>query len=231
VRAPGFLLASLAALLLAVGAGEGHAQEQAPAGPDNPQRPADDQEKREALPEFQEQVVVTAGRTQEKLGNLPVHATVLTSEEVRRSPAQTVADLLMQVPAFAMHRPSSSRVATPATTPAALRSLGGGFSSRTLVLVDGVPLNDPFFGYIPWDRVSRQSVDRIEVIPTGGAGAWGNQTLGGVINVITRHPEKSEVALDARFGSLETFGLDLSGSVVRGPVSFSPRGSKIDTDG
>ena len=135
--------------------------------------------------------MVTAGRTEQKLGDLPVHATVLTSEDMRRSPAPTVADTLMQVPAFTMTKSSASWTASPAGTPAALRSLGGGSASSTLVLVDGVPLNDPFFGWIPWSRIAPRSVERIEVIPTGGASAWGNQALGGVINVITRRPEQT----------------------------------------
>jgi outer membrane cobalamin receptor len=225
------LLVSVAFLALGAPAPPAQAQQEPAAVPDEAQQTTDDQAKREALPTFKEQIVVTAGRTDQKLGDLPVHVTVVTAEDIHRSSAQTVADLLMQVPAFATHRTSSSRVATPATTPAALRSLGGGFSSRTLVLVDGVPLNDPFFGYVPWERISRHSIERIEVVPTGGAGAWGNQTLGGVINVITRRPEKTGVELDAQFGSLNTVELDLSGSYVRGPVSFSPRATWFDTDG
>jgi vitamin B12 transporter len=231
MRASALLLATLTSLSLALASLEARAQEEPPPAPDEVQPDADDQDRREARPTFQEQIVVTAGRTEQKLGNLPVHATVLTSEELRRSPAQTVADVLMQVPAFTMTKSSSSRVASPSNTPAALRSLGGSSASRTLVLVDGVPLNDPFFGWIPWSRVSRSSVERIEVVPTGGAGAWGNQALGGVINVVTRRPETTGVALDARLGSLDTVDLDLSGSYARGPVSFSPRVTYFDTDG
>ena len=229
MRAPALLLASFASLW--VGALEGHAQEQAPAVTREAPSREGGQEAGADRPRFQEQVVVTAGRTEQKLGDLPVHVTVLTSEDVRRSPASTVADILTQLPAFTMTKSSASWTASPSGTPAALRSLGGGAASRTLVLVDGVPLNDPFFGWIPWSRISSRSVERIEVVPTGGGGAWGNQALGGVINVITRRPEQTGLEMDARLGSLGSVGLDAAGSYVRGPLSFSPRVTYFDTSG
>lgn len=180
---------------------------------------------------FEEQVVVTAGRTEQKLRDLPVQVTVLAADEIRRSPAQTVADVLLQVPGFNLQRAQSSRTATPPTQAVSLRSMGSSGASRSLVLVDGVPLNDPFFGWVAWSQISLSSVESIEVVPAGGATAWGNQALSGVISIITRRPHGSTVDLDSQVGSLRTVDVDLGGSHAMGPVSVSARGTYFDTDG
>jgi outer membrane receptor protein involved in Fe transport len=181
--------------------------------------------------QFEEQVVVTPGKTEQKLQELPVQATVLSSEDVQRSTAQTVADVLLQVPSFSLLRGMSSRAATPPTQAVSLRSMGSSGASRALVVVDGVPLNDPFFGWVAWSQVSLPSVERIEVVPAGGAGAWGNQALAGVINIITRRADRSSLEADAQFGSLQTVDLELGGSRVQGPLGLLLRGSYFDTDG
>jgi outer membrane receptor protein involved in Fe transport len=217
---PSIAALALFACLPAVGAAWGQEQ----AAPEPPAR--DDSLK------FQDQVVVTAAKTEQKLLDLPVQATILTSEDVSHSAAQTVADILtQQVPSFNLQRAGSTRTATPATTAISLRAMGSGSASRALVLLDGIPLNDPFFGWIPWSRVPRASIERIEVVPAGGAGAWGNQALGGVINILTRRPEHSSFDLDARVGGLGTRELDLGGSRAQGPFTFTPRLDYFTTDG
>jgi outer membrane receptor protein involved in Fe transport len=225
VCAPTLRITLLAAL--ALGGGAPRARAQAEAAPAEAAPPGEEP----AGLRFEEQVVVTAGKTEQRLRDLPVAATVLTGEEVRRASAQTVGDLLRQVPSFNLNRAESTRTATPPTSAVSLRSLGGGSSSRALVLVDGVPLNDPFFGWIAWSQVARSSIERIEVVPAGAAGAWGNQALGGVIHILTRHPARSAVDLDARVGSLGTEDVELGGTYARGPLRIAPRVAYFDTQG
>jgi outer membrane receptor protein involved in Fe transport len=227
MQAPISLLV-MGSILLGVAAPDTQGQEDPPVASSEATEP-EEQESRGL--KFEEQVVVTAGKTEQRLRDLPVHATVLTKEDIRRSPAQTVADVLREVPSFNLNGVESTRMGSHPGSAVSLRSLGGGAASRALVLLDGVPLNDAFFGWIPWSRVSRASVERIEVIPAGGAGAWGNQALGGVIQILTRRPEQTAVELDTRLGSLGTTDLDLGASFVRGPVSFSPRVTYFDTEG
>lgn len=64
-----------------------------------------------------------------------------------------------------------------------MRGLSG---IRSLVMLDGVPINDPFFGYVQWSEVPLETIDRVEVVRGGGATLWGNYAMGGVINILTR---------------------------------------------
>ena len=76
-----------------------------------------------------------------------------------------------QVPTFSLFRRSSSLSSHPTAQGVSLRGIGPSGVSRTLVLVDGVPFNDPFGGWVYWTRVPLESVDRIEVID-GSSSSW-----------------------------------------------------------
>src|SRR3970282_883507 len=106
-------------------------------------------------------------------GEPPARVTVLTRDDVRQSAAQTVDDLLRQVPGFSLFRRTSSVVAHPTAQGLSLRGLGPGGTSRALVLLDGVPVNDPFGGWVYWSRVPLQAIEQIEGVPRAGSGAWG----------------------------------------------------------
>ena len=64
-------------------------------------------------------------------------------------------DVLRQIPGFTLFRRSGSRTANPTAQGPSLRGIGGSGASRALVLADGVPLNDPFGGWVAWGRVPR----------------------------------------------------------------------------
>ena len=91
-------------------------------------------------------MVVSAGRVEQRLSDVPTHTTVLTREDIERSSAQTVDDLLREVPGFSLFRRSSSLVANPTTQGVSLRGIGPSGVSRTLVLLDGVPAERPLRG-------------------------------------------------------------------------------------
>src|SRR5690606_14854869 len=80
-------------------------------------------------------------------------------------------------------RRSDSRAANPTTQGVTLRSLGGNATSRALVLLDGVPLSDPFFGYIPLNAVAPERLDNIRVTRGGGAGPFGAGALAGTLEL------------------------------------------------
>src|SRR6266545_3080645 len=81
-------------------------------------------------------VVVSAGRVEQRLADVPTHTTVLTREDIERSAAQTVDDLLREVLGFSLFRRSSSVAANPTTQGVSLRGIGPSGVSRTLVLLD-----------------------------------------------------------------------------------------------
>jgi outer membrane cobalamin receptor len=135
-----------------------------------------------------EPVVVSAGRVEQALRDVPANVTVLTRDDIGRSAAQTVDDLLRQISGFSLFRRSSSLVANPTAQGVSLRGIGPSGGSRTLVLLDGVPFNDPSGGWVYWSEVPLESIERIEVVRGDRSAPYGNYALGGVINIVTRNP-------------------------------------------
>src|SRR5574337_1400574 len=155
-----------------------------------------------------EPVVVSASRVEQRLRDVPANVTVITREDIERSPARTVDDLLRQVPGFSLFPPSSSLVTHPTAQGVSLRGIGPSGVSQTLVLLDGVPLNDPFGSWVYWSKVPLESVERIEVTRGGGSGVYGNYALGGVINIITKRPEARVAQAKLDLGTRDTVDAD-----------------------
>ena len=150
-------------------------------------------------------VTVTATRVAEPVSTLPFTVDTLDSDAISDSPSLTVDDALRGSPDFSLFRRNDSLTANPTTQGVSLRGLGPSGASRSLVLLDGVPLNDPFGGWIPWSSILPLSVSRAEIIPGGGASAWGNETLAGVVQLFTRRPSAGSGSLQAEAGEFGTF--------------------------
>jgi iron complex outermembrane recepter protein len=176
-------------------------------------------------------VVVTATRFEQAVDDAPASVTVLTRDDVRHSASQTVDDLLRQVPGFSLFRRTSSVVGHPTTQGVSLRGIGPSGTSRALVLVDGIPANDAFGGWVYWNRMPMLGIEQIEVVRGGGSSVWGNYAVGGVVNVLTRRPTERAAAFEASYGSYDTYNLDLLVSEVQGPLRLSLEGNRYETDG
>ena len=111
-------------------------------------------------------------------------------------------DQLRLVPGFSLFRRTSSAVANPTTQGVTLRGLSASGASRTLVVADDVPLNDPFGAWVYWDRVPVVALQRVDVIRGASGDIHGNDALGGVIRLTTRTTRGAEGWLDG--GSLGT---------------------------
>lgn len=188
-----------------------------------------DGEPREVLP--LEELVVTATRTETQVRDVPVNVTVVTREQIRLSPAQNLQDLLQEIPGFGLFRETRGATAHPSWQAVGLRGLAGSSVSRTLVLVDGVPLNDPYFGWVRWSQIPLETIERVELVRGGGSIAWGSRGLGGVINVITRSPSETSLSLSALGGSHETFQADGVGMVRSGRFGVVGSGGYFDSEG
>jgi iron complex outermembrane receptor protein len=157
----------------------------------------------DSAPVLTEEVVVSATRTEERVGHVPAAPTVLTREQIEKTPFRdgtVVDDLLRYVPGV---QPSnlSSRYNHPTAQAVTLRGLG---SRRALVLLDGVPLNDGFGGWINWGLIP-DTIQRVEVVPGGGSNLYGTWAMGGVIHVLTDRPGAGlEARSETRAGNLGT---------------------------
>ncbi len=178
-----------------------------------------------------EPVVVTVTRMEQKADEAPASVTVLTRDDIEHSVAQTLDDLLRQVPGFSLFRRSSSLVTHPTTQGVSLRGIGPSGASRALVLVDGVPANDAFGGWVYWGRIPMLGVEQIEVVRGGGSSVWGNYALGGVVQVLTRRPTERALFFDASYGTQDTMNFDLLLHDVEGPFRISLEGNYFSTGG
>jgi outer membrane receptor protein involved in Fe transport len=130
-------------------------------------------------------VVVTASRTPQTPENVPASVRLLDTAMLRQTPAVTLDGALRSVPGFSLFRRSDSFTANPTAQGVSLRGLGPSGASRSLILLDGVPLNDPFGGWVAWTKVPRETLSHAEIVPGGGSTAWGNAALGGVVQLFT----------------------------------------------
>jgi len=153
---------------------------------------------------FGEEVTVTGGRRQ-GLGETPASISVVSSEDLAATAAPVLDDALRYVPGFTLFRRTGSRVANPTAQGVTLRGLGASGASRALVLDDGVPMNDPFGGWVYWGRVPRGSLDRVEVLRGGGSHRYGSGALAGVVQLVRRTGSEQRLDLDGSFGSQRTF--------------------------
>jgi Outer membrane receptor for ferrienterochelin and colicins len=178
-----------------------------------------------------ETVTVTPTRTAQRLGDVPVSANIVEKETIRQSPAVVADDVLRQVPTFSLFRRSSSLSSHPTAQGVSLRGLGPSGVSRTLVLVDGVPFNDPFGGWVYWTRVPMESVNRIEVIDGSSSSLYGNYGMGGVINIISASPTRRSVEFKTQYGNHNSPKADFFASDVWGKLGVAVEGGAFDTDG
>ncbi len=178
-----------------------------------------------------EEVTVTPSRTEQRLGDTPASVTVLDSQQIRQSAAVVADDVLRQVPTFSLFRRTSSMAAHPTAQGVSLRGIGPSGVSRTLVLIDDVPFNDPFGGWVYWTRVPLGAVDRIEMVDGSTSSLYGNYAMGGVINIVTSRPSRRTAELSAQYGNRSSPKFDFFGSDVWRNFGISVEGGFFDTDG
>ena len=177
-----------------------------------------------------ESVVVTATRGAERLPSAS-SATVVTAAELSNIAAGAMDDVLRNTPGFSLFRRSSSRVANPTTQGVTLRGVSGSGASRTLVLSDGIPLNDPFGSWVYWNRVPQASVDRVEVVRGATGDLYGSDALGGVVQVLTFAPDRTRARATIEGGSLDTFRGSLFGGWERNGWAATGAYEGTTTDG
>ena len=162
-----------------------------------------------AAEEVLEEVVVTGTRVPQPVSQLPVAQTTLTRDQIVATPfrgGDQIDDLLRYVAGV---QPSNltSRYNHPTAQFLSLQGLG---SRRALVLLDGVPLNDGFGGWINWGRVP-DTIERIEVVPGGGSNLYGTWAMGGVVQIFTQQPSLGPgVRLESGAGNLSTYRQSIS---------------------
>ncbi len=177
------------------------------------------------------EIVTTASRVSELVSQSPINVTTITRKDIATTSASTVPNLLWRIPGFTMRDHQSAFASSPGRRVASFRGLSGSSGGRSLIMVDGVPLNDAFNGYMQWNRIPLALVDRVEVIRGGGSMIWGSRSLGGVVNILTRTPTTTGVQLQAEGGTGGSYRGTLTGTVVASRLRASIATDWAATDG
>lgn len=158
-------------------------------------------------------VVVTATRTERTLEEVPASVSVLHDDVIDATPAQSLDDVIRTMPGVNINSDASYQVHFTANG-ISTRGLGSGADTRTLVTLDGVPLNGSNQGVVQWTQVPLESIDRVELVRGGGSALWGNYALGGVMNIVTRPPRTSEASGDIGYGRYGTTRVNAYGAAA-----------------
>ena len=178
-----------------------------------------------------ETVIVSANRTPSRLAETPTSVVVLDRQDLSSTAALATDDMLRQVPGFTLFRRTTSRTANPTSQGVSLRGLGASGASRALVLADGFPLNDPFGGWVYWDRIPREDIQRIEVATGGASHLYGSDALGGVINIFRRPMDVDALSLEMAYGNENSPDLSLAGTKELGRWAVGLDSDLFRTDG
>src|ERR1041385_935625 len=116
----------------------------------------------------------------------PANISVIDAGELQQTPGTNLDDRLREVPGFSLFRRSSSLVAHPTTQGISLRVIGSSGASRTLLLWDGIPANDPFGGWVYWTQFIPAEVETIEVTRGAATSIFGDKAMSGSIGIFSR---------------------------------------------
>ena len=185
-------VATIVALPSAAGQQPAAPSSAAPSSPAQP--PAQPQEPQE--PKYEETVVVSASKTEQKLVDAPATMTVIGAEHIERATSQNFAELLRTVPGLNITQVSARDINVTSRAPT------GTLATGQLAVLDGRSLYQDFFGFVMWDflPVNLNEIKQIEVIRGPASAVWGANAVYGVINVITKSPREMQ-------GTSATFGL------------------------
>ncbi|MGH9467512.1 MAG: TonB-dependent receptor, partial [Terriglobales bacterium] len=166
------------------------------------------------LAPLSESVTVTATARNQAIASVPLQTAVMGRARLQAAAAPNADALLRRFPDLETFRQSGSLSAHPTTQGVALLGTGTSGASRALVLLDGLPLNDFYGGWVDWLRVPDEDLASITVVSGGASALYGNEALSGVIGIETRAPAATHVAVRAGGGGLGTALADGNGSLV-----------------
>lgn len=176
------------------------------------------------------EISVTATKTQRAVSDVPASISIITEQDINASVATSADELLKNISGVDLKHPLGF-MSTGTSNKITLRGFGGGTEGRTLLLIDGVPMNDSYFNGVEWNQISVDDIKRIEVVKGAGSALYGSNALGGVINIITKKPQEQKTNLDLSYGSMNTKKGAASTTGKVGNFGYYLSGQLLDSDG
>jgi outer membrane receptor protein involved in Fe transport len=175
---------------------------------------------------YVEQVIVTAARLPPAASEAAFSAVHLSERDLAKS--QRVDEAVGQTPGVSLFRRTSSLSANPTTQGISLRAIAPSGAGRTLVTLDGVPLNDPFGGWVIWSQLAPESLSGVDIVRGAGAGPYGAGALTGVIGLKERD---AGIAGDVSVGELGSQRASAAAVSTLGRFEFFGAASYDKSDG
>jgi len=157
--------------------------------------------------------------------------TTLSRTDLDRVPAMTPDESLRVVSGFSLFRRSSSRASNPTTHGVTMRGLSASGSSRALIMLDGVPLNEGFGGWVTWERVPAGAIDQVSIQRGPAGDVFGSDALGGVVRLVPAGGARASAQVTGETASLNTRTLGVSGGGPAGRAALFGAASWFDSDG
>jgi vitamin B12 transporter len=172
-------------------------------------------------------IVVTANRVPTPITQVGQSITVVTRDEIERTQAISATDVLARIPGVTVSQ--SGGFGQPASV-----FVRGADNAQTLVLIDGVRINDPgdVAGGFDFGNLTIGQFDRVEVLRGSSGVLWGSRAIGGVVNFITARPTEQWTArAQAEYGWRDSKQVSASASGLVGPVGLTLGGNWLKGDG
>lgn len=155
-----------------------------------------------------DEVVVTATRTSAALSDAPAAVTVVNAKDIEEKNVSRLGDVLDQVPGLYLRGGALGQ--SQGTIGTAGMSLRGVDQTKTLILLDGQPIQDANTGKLNWRFPFVEDISRVEVVPGSFSALYGSNAIGGVVNIITKQPDKREFSAKVKKGWGDASGEDAS---------------------
>ena len=221
-----------AGLLAFVPAFAVHAEDPSQPAPASPAPPAPDTNPQPTPPPVRQvgEVAVTATRAERNVLDTPGNVTVIDRAEIEKSGARDVPELLRRESGLFVTDVTGNP--TGYTVDARGFNNGGGNGSALLVLMDGRRMNEADSSFIDWSLVHLDRVERIEIVRGPASSLYGDNAMGGVVQIITKDGAgKPSATLSGRVGSYDELTGSLFAGGSEGPFTASLYADGYGTDG
>lgn len=170
-----------------------------------------------------DQIVVTASELPETIESTTASVTVIGKDDIEKRAARDVADVLREVPGFSLARSGSAGHQVSLFT-------RGAASTQTLVLWNGIEINNPYFSGYDWGRFSTAGIEQIEIVRGPFSALYGSEAMAGVINILTA-PRASGWTAEVQGGGHGLRNANVGGTYAANGVQLSAAYEHRDDDG
>ena len=166
------------------------------------------------------EIIVTATRTEKKLGNVAVPVTLISSKQIAQAGSVRLADILQEQTGLFLTAGFGAGVQMQGLNP-----------DYTLILLNGEPLVGRTAGILDLNRITVGNIKQIEIVKGPSSSLYGSEAMAGVINIITTAPKRNEFALSARYGSFNTSDINATYNYSKNKFSYQGFVNNCHTSG